>query len=108
MLTDFELAKLVENGPTVSEDWPDDAYRAPEIGAGEPTTAADWYSWGRLVAHAAAGELPERGREREALAKRLPMAVTELVGRCVDPLPSKRPTEWSELQAVVETWLSRT
>lgn len=104
MLTDFELAKLVENGPTVSEHWPDDPYRAPEIGAGQPTTAADWYSWGRIVAHAIAGELPDRGHEADALAKRAPKEVTLLVAKCVRPRPSERPTDWSEVCGVVESW----
>ena len=35
VLTDFELAKLTDDYPTVSEDeWNDNDYRAPEIGAG--------------------------------------------------------------------------
>lgn len=104
MLTDFELAKLVENGPTVSEEWPDDPYRAPEIGAGTPTTAADWYSWGRLIAHAVSGQLPDRGCETEAIAKLTPRAVTELVAKCVRPRPSERPSSWSEIRDVVESW----
>lgn len=104
MLTDFELAKLVENGPTVSEEWPDDPYRAPEIGAGEATAAADWYSWGRVVAHVVAGSLPDRGREADVIVKRSPKAVTELVARCVRPRPSDRLTDWSEAVAIVESW----
>ena len=38
VLTDFELAKLLDTGPTVSTSWPDDPYRAPEV---EDATASE-------------------------------------------------------------------
>lgn len=104
MLTDFELAKLVESGPTVSEDWPEDPYRAPEVGAGAPSPAADWYSWGRVVAHAVSGELPALGAEPNAVAKRAPKAVTELISRCVCQRPKQRPEKWSEVREAVASW----
>ena len=34
VLTDFELAKLMDNVPSVSGDWPTDPYRAPRSGIG--------------------------------------------------------------------------
>jgi len=39
VLTDFELAKLLAGGPTVSpgDEWPEDPYRAEEVGPGEVT-----------------------------------------------------------------------
>lgn len=42
VLTDFELAKLLEGAPTVSVPcWPDDPYRAPEVESGHATVQAD-------------------------------------------------------------------
>jgi serine/threonine protein kinase len=67
VLTDFELAKLLEGVPSVSADWPEDPFRAPEVDSGIVTPAADVYSLGRLAAAAIAGRVPERGEEERAL-----------------------------------------
>lgn len=104
LFTDFELAKLSGNLPTVSQTWPDDPYRAPEIGAGEPTPAADLYSWGRIVSHLATGELPPRGRESELLVKRLPKAMVEIVAACTALRQSQRPASFEVVMPTVEVW----
>ena len=104
-LTDFELAKLAGNLPTVSEQWPDDPYRAPEIGAGEPTPAADLYSWGRIVTHLIAGELPPRGKESSSLVKRLPKPVFELVTTCTALRQSQRPASFDDVLPIIDDWV---
>ena len=94
VLTDFELAKLTEDKPTVSPDeWPDDPYRAPEVGGEAPVDArADIYSWGRLFVHAACGELPDRGRELGKLRQvELPESLVQIVCACVRLPRSERP-----------------
>ena len=50
ILMDLELAKLSEGVPTVSpQEWPEDPYRAIEVGGDAPIDArADLYSWGRI------------------------------------------------------------
>ena len=55
VLTDFELAKLLDGNPTVAGRWPDDEYRAPEIGEEGIDERADLYSWGRILVRAIAG-----------------------------------------------------
>ena len=36
VLTDFELAKLLDGSPSVSSEWPEDPFRAPEVDGGGP------------------------------------------------------------------------
>ncbi len=106
ILTDFELAKLSGNLPTVSSQWPDDPYRAPEIGVGmgEPTAAADIYSWGRIVTHLIAGELPQRGKEGDAIGVQIPKTVRELIVACTTVRPSQRPADFCEVEPVLQQW----
>jgi serine/threonine protein kinase len=105
LLTDFELAKLAGNLPTVSDQWPDDSYRAPEIGAGEPTPAADLYSWGRIVTHLVAGELPPREKESSSLVKRLPKPVFELITACTALRQSQRPASFDKVLPIMVDWV---
>lgn len=94
VMTDFELAKLTDDYPTVSEDqWLPNDYRAPEIGAGDPSPQADVYSWGRIMIHGTLGQLPERGKEAAALKFVTGIdSWVALLSRCVELVPSKRPT----------------
>jgi serine/threonine protein kinase len=95
VMTDFELAKLTDDYPTVSEDeWLPNDYRAPEIGAGDPKPCADVYSWGRIMIHASLAKLPEPGREAAALkfVTGADRWVT-LLAQCVERVPSKRPPD---------------
>ena len=95
VITDFELAKLTEDYPTVApEEWPANDYRAPEIGAGEAKPSADVYSWGRIMTHATLGKLPDRGREATALKLAVEDAKwMELLSRCVELSRKKRPLD---------------
>lgn len=107
ILTDFELAKLSEGKPTVSpEEWPDDPYRAPEVaGESQADAAADVYSWGRVVVHAACGELPKRGKEAEPMqAAGLPEPLTKLVLASVRLPRSKRAQNMDEVLRVLKAW----
>jgi serine/threonine protein kinase len=104
VLTDFELAKLTDDYPTVSEgEWPSNDYRAPEVGGGESKPCADVYSWGRIIIHALLGKLPASGREAAALklntdADRWVALLTE----CVHKVPSKRPPDMRPILAFLE------
>jgi hypothetical protein len=57
VLTDFELAKLLNGSQTVSNsNWQEDIYRAPEVESRqELTVRADLFSWSAILAHAATG-----------------------------------------------------
>ena len=107
VLTDFELAKLAEGPPTVAPDeWPDDLYRAPEVAGDAPVDArADIYSWGRVFVHAAVGDLPERGKETDAInALEVPDPVKEIVEQSVALPHSKRPAKITAVAEVLQAW----
>jgi hypothetical protein len=104
MLTDFELAKLLDAGPTVSKDWPTDPYRAPEVGDGNVDARADIYSWGRIVTQMALGVLPPVGKDREQLRRSpLPEELKELLRRCVALPRSDRPRAVPDVLKVLDS-----
>ena len=108
VLTDFELAKLLDGSPTVSpkRSWPDDDYRALEVDADATIDPrADIYSWGRILVHAACGKLPQRGGEAAALSRtELPPPVRKIAASCVALPPSDRPASMSEVLHVIRNW----
>lgn len=109
VLTDFELAKLLDGAPTVSpkKGWPDDPYRAVEVDGDAPIDArADIYSWGRMLVQAVVGELPPKGQEADALGHApLPPAVRRLALACVAPGRSARPSSMDEVLAGIKKWM---
>lgn len=109
LLTDFELAKLLGNAPTVSADWPDDPYRAPEVETGSADKRADLYSWARILVHAALGRLPAIGEDAESLSSiELPRALKPLVCDCLSPAPSDRPGSLDKLLRPLRRWAEKT
>ena len=108
ILTDFELAKLLDGSPTVSPKcaWPDDEYRALEVDSDATLDPrADVYSWGRILVHTACGQLPARGDEGAALMSTgVPPAVRKLVLACVALPPSDRPSSMSDVLHVLRSW----
>jgi len=104
VLTDFELAKLLADAPTVAHaaDWEhvDDPYRAPEVSAKSPVLgpASDVYSWGRIFLHATTGHLPQVDSDDEAKAvDQLPKSLRVLIGACVAIDTAKRPQSMNEV-----------
>lgn len=108
LLTDFELAKLLEGDRTVRPEgeWPDDPYLAIEVNGETPIDErADVYSWGRIFVEAATGTLPERGREAVTLnPAALPPDLTTLVEQCVAKRPSKRPGDMTQILSALKRW----
>ena len=106
ILTDFELAKLLDTAPTVSADWPDDPYRAPEVEDGVASERSDLYSWARILLRAASGEeLPTKGQDSDALTRvGLPKAVWRVGTDCLSPAPSDRPKSVQVVLKAIETW----
>ncbi len=106
ILTEFELAKLLEKVPTVSADWPEDSYRAPEVESGRVTPAADIYSWARILVRVACNVMPNVGDDVEALKNTdLPKPVTRVLAKCLSPCPSDRPQKITDLCRVLRGWL---
>jgi serine/threonine protein kinase len=105
VLTDMELAKIGDSGPTVApEEWPDDPYRAPEVEGSAPISErADIYSWGRIFAHAALGSLPDRGNE-DLSDVDLPKGVQEVVEQSLAINPSGRKTDLKKILKALKAW----
>lgn len=105
ILMDLELAKLGEGVPTVSpEQWPNDPYRAIEVGGDAPIDArVDLYSWGRIFVHAAGGSLGERGTERVS-DPQIPADVRQVVLQCVAAARSQRPPDMDAVLSVMKAW----
>lgn len=105
VLTDFELAKLLEPAPTVSASWPEDPYRAQEVDSGNVDVRADLYSWARILVHAATGDLPDSGKDVVAITDvRLPEAVRRVAAECLAPIPDERPDDIQHILKVIHGW----
>ena len=106
ILTEFELAKLIDRGPTVSTDeWPVDPYRAGEADADDVDVRADIYSWARIAIHALTGSLPEIGREQSTLDEiGLPSSIRECLARSSAVFRSDRPSSMDAVLPVIEEW----
>lgn len=106
ILTEFELSKLIDRGPTVSNgDWPTDPYRAGEADGDDVDVRADIYSWARIAIHALLGTLPDAGTEAGALgALELPVCIRDLLERAVSALRHQRPTLLVGICTEVERW----
>lgn len=105
VLVDLELAKLTEGEPTVApEEWPDDPFRAPEVGGDAPVDErADLYSWGKLLLYASFGERALtclEGLSRDDL----PVEVAKVAMACVSPGRSQRPTGIDAVLGVLRGW----
>jgi hypothetical protein len=71
VVTDLELAKLLETEATVSSCWRPNPYRAPEIAGGECRYQADVYSCARLCAHLLTGAMLDYPADSKALQQRV-------------------------------------
>ncbi len=106
ILTEFELAKLIDRGPTVSTDeWPVDPYRAGEADADDVDVRADIYSWARIGIHILTGILPEIGEEHSILDEiELPPSLRETLIQSSSVFRSDRPDSLLAVIPIVEEW----
>jgi serine/threonine protein kinase len=108
VLTDFELAKLLDGAPTVSPagGWPDDPYLAPEVvSRGTVDGRADLYSWGRVFVRCLTGRLPEPGADADAVrASALPAAVRSVLVACLALPRSDRPASAADVLKALRKW----
>jgi len=107
VLTDFELAKLLDGKTVRPEDgWKGDAYRAIEVVGDAPIDErADVYSWGRIFVEAATGDLPPKGEEAENVNElSIPDALKRLVVQCVAKTRSNRPQGMAEILQALKRW----
>ncbi len=106
VLTEFELAKLLDGSPTVSNsDWPVDPYRAPEATTHEIGRQADIYSWGRIATELLVGELPPKGAEQtQLLAVKLQKKVETMLLNCVSVNWRSRPKNFDPILKALDSW----
>jgi len=105
VLTDFELAKLLDGSPSVSSEWPEDPYRAPEVDGGSATVQADLYSFGKLAIAAAAGELVSHDAVPDIFSQfGIPKRLAKLLIDCTEPVPARRPAELAPLLKELTAW----
>jgi serine/threonine protein kinase len=105
VLTDFELAKLLDGSPSVSSEWPEDPYRAPEVDGGSATLQADLYSFGKVAVAAAAGRLVDHDAVPDIFSKAgMPKQLSKLLIACLEPVPLKRPAELAPLVKELTAW----
>lgn len=109
VITDFELAKLLAEVPSVSGEWQDgDRFRAPEITGTNASAAADLYSFTQLAVAAINGGLPEEGQESECLSgSSLPPKLRKLFLQCLMSSPAKRPQEIGPLLEELNRWAEK-
>jgi serine/threonine protein kinase len=105
VLTDFELAKLLDGIPSVSGDWPEDPYRAPEIKGTEATVQADLYSLALAAAAAMKGGDPDPGEVVSLLgAAGMPRRLHGLMVDCSAPARDRRPPDLSGILKELARW----
>lgn len=105
LLTDFELAKLLDSQHSVSTSWPHNPWRAPEVGNGQVDARGDLYSWARVLVEAATGTLPPIGQDLDALMMAgLPKAVWRVVTDCLSPFPDDRPGTVAQVRKRLIRW----
>jgi serine/threonine protein kinase len=107
-LIDLSIARPLDELPAIRHRIGTDAYMAPEqcdpVGRGPITAAADVWGVGATLYHAAAGHAPfprePRDEERfpqlhgppQPLPERVDAALRDLLGRCLQPDATDRPT----------------
>lgn len=108
VLTDFELAKLLDGVPTVSPvgGWPDDPYLAEEVvGRGTVDGRADLYSWGRVFVHCLTGRLPEPGADADAVrTSDLSSGLRAVLIACLALPKSDRPASVADVLKALKKW----
>lgn len=108
VLTDFELAKLLDGSPSVSSDWPEDEFRAPEVEGGDFAVPADLYSFGRLALKCIAATPPDHGRLPVVWGQAgIPKGVAKLLTDCLEPIPDRRPSNLSVLLPELKRWAQK-
>ena len=60
LLTDLELAGILDGSPPTPVNWKENPYAAPELLGGHGDVKNDLFSWGQVLYHAATGNAPPK------------------------------------------------
>jgi serine/threonine protein kinase len=105
VLTDFELARLLDGSPSVSSEWPEDPFRAPEVDGGDASIQADLYSLSCVAAAAISGEDIRADEVLEILRQAtFPKPLLRLLVACSEPIPARRPDSLAPLIKELARW----
>ena len=105
VLTDFELAKLLEGAPSVSSEWPEDPFRAPELDGGQATVQSDFYSFGQLAGAALAGPEFDADQTGDWITKsKVPPRLKQMLLDCIEPIPDRRKVTLVRLLSELKRW----
>ncbi len=110
VLTDFELAKLLDGSPSVSSEWPEDVFLAPEVDGTSATVQSDLYSFGQVAIAAAAGSDGAGDLERAPVflgRAGVPKRLAKMIVDCLEPVPSNRPPELLPLLTELSRWVEK-
>lgn len=95
--------------PSVSSEWPEDPYRAPEVDGGSATVQADLYSFGKTAVAATAGELVGHDIVPDIFSKvGIPKRLAKLLIDCTEPVPAERPADLTLLLKERAAWQKKT
>jgi serine/threonine protein kinase len=98
LLTDLELAKILEGAKTVSKDWKENPYVGFEVLGGKCDVRTDVFSWGQILYYAATGKEPEKIPDPAMFFRvDLPPSVKKVAMQCVQRMPEKRPKDMSRV-----------
>lgn len=110
VLTDFELAKLFDGSPSVSADWQESPYRAPEtVAANQPLTLqADLFSLGHIALAVARRKQSDTTAAHIVLGKAgVPKKLAQYLHDAINPLPKKRPPHLAPILEELQLWNNR-
>ena len=104
VITDLELAKLLEVEGSVSRYWQRNNFRAPEVASGESHPQADLYSFARIYLYAITGNMLEDDvDDLELLEQVLPASrLRDQLAACLSPIWNKRPRSISTLRHLLD------
>jgi len=103
IITDFELAKLLDSDISVSGKWKFGTdYRAPEVGGNDPHIQSDLYSWAIIITELLTGKTVADQPELESVVSN--KSIVHLIFKCRDKRYHYRPTTADNVLTTWKNW----